>query len=262
MADCTDPMALDDEELLAYIFDEGTLNEGNKQHLEYCPICQQRLSDYRQTHNVLLSELYRAQCPCGMQLALYCANALSIDETFNIDEHLRECLLCSAEVTVLRQEDAHFMPFSEPIGQSLPQVVLQALRRLIAQPVTQPLDMAVREDPSMPEWPWQYQAEGFDISFQLSRTNDNQLKLIGFFASATLGQLRDLEGVVVDLYHAPAATHPVGEAQPTESIEKPLLSTTVDDLGNFAFVPIQPGDYSMIIHLPGIELVVEGLNVK
>lgn len=260
MADCTDPMAIDDEELLAYIFDEGTLNESNKQHLEHCAICQQRLAEYRQTHNVLLSELYRAQCPNGMQLALYCANALSIDETFTVDEHLRECLLCSAEVVDMRQENAHSMPFSEPAAHSVP----QTLRRLIAQPVTQSLGMAVREDPSTPEWPWQYHTEGFDISFQLSRTNDNQLKLIGFFASATLEQLKDLQGVVVDLYHAPSppATHPPAQVQPSEPSEQLLLSTTVDDLGNFAFVPIQPGDYNIIIHVPGIELVVERLNVK
>jgi hypothetical protein len=257
MADCTDPMALDDEELLRYIFDEGTLNEGSKQHLEQCQLCQQRLSDYRQMNAVLLSQLYRAQCPDGMQLALYCANALSVDEIFSIDEHLRECLLCSEEVATIKQENAHFMPFSEPVGQSLPQVALRALRRLIAQPVTRPLDMAVREDPSSSEWPWQYQAEGFDISFQLARTNDNQQKLLGFFANVTLEQLQDLQGVVVDLYHAPAA-----QAEAVAAIEQPIMSTTVDDLGDFAFVPIQPGSYSVIIHLAGNELVIEGLNVK
>lgn len=259
MADCTDPMALNDEELLAYVFDEGTLNEGRRQHLEQCLLCQQRLADYRQTNNVLLSTLYRAQCPTGMQIARYCANALPVDQIFHIDEHLRACPLCRVEVADIKREDANFVP--HPERQSLPQAALQTLRRLIAQPVTQSLGMAVREDPITSSWPWQYQAEGFEISFQLLRTNDNQLKLIGFFSDATLDQLKELQGTIVDLYKAPDAPS-TAEALSTEAIQQPLLSATVDDLGNFDFTPVQLGVYSIIIHLSTVEIVIEGLNVK
>jgi hypothetical protein len=36
----------------------------------------------------------------------------------------------------------------------------------------------------------------------------------------------------------------------------------VDDLGNIVFKPVPAGEYVMIVHLPGRELVVEGLTIE
>jgi len=261
MIHCPDPIAPDDEELLRYIFGEGTLSEDRKRHLEHCSTCQQRLSDYKQTNNMLLSELYRFQCPNATQLTFYCANMLSTDEVFAIDEHVRECLLCIDEVSMLRQEIAHFTPFPEPETRSFQETALRVLKRLVAQLVIQRPEMILRQDPSATAWSRQYQAEDFNLLFQLSRTDNNKMKLIGFFENFTMEQLKALEGMVADLYHT--STLPTNEGEQFDkSTEKPVMSTTVDELGNFAFAPVLPGNYFAIIHLPDIELVVEGLYIE
>ncbi len=260
MTHCPDPIAPDDEELLRYIFGEGTLGENRKRHLEQCSTCQQRLSDYKQINNMLLSELHRIQCPNATQLTLYCADMLSTDEVFTIDEHLRECPLCMDEASMLRPEIAHFTPFPEPETRPFQETALRVLKRLVAQPILQKSEMILRQDPSATAWSRQYQAEDFNLLFQLSRTDNNKMKLIGLFENFTMEQLKALEGVVADLYHTP--TLPSNEREQFDkSTEKPVMFTTVDELGNFAFSPILPGNYIAIIHLPNTELVVEGLYI-
>jgi len=260
MIHCPDPIAPDDEELLRYIFGEGTLSENRKRHLEQCSTCQQRLSDYKQINNMLLSELYRIQCPNATQLTLYCADMLSTDEVFTIDEHLRECPLCMDEVRMLRQEIAHFTPFPEPENRAFQEAALQVLKRFVAQPIIQKSEMILRQDPSATAWSRQYQAEDFNLLFQLSRTDNNNMKLIGLFENFTMEQLKALEGVVADLYHTPTLDGNE-RVQFNKSTEKPVMFTTVEELGNFAFSPILPGNYIAIIHLPNTELVVEGLYI-
>jgi hypothetical protein len=262
MMHCPDPLAPDDEELLRYIFGEGTLGENRKRHLEQCSTCQQRLSDYKQINNMLLPKLYRIQCPNATQLTLYCADMLSTDEVFAIDEHLRECPLCMDEVSMFGQEIAHFTPFPEPENRVFQETALRVLKRLVAQPIIQKSEMILRQDPSATAWSRQYQAEDFNLLFQLSRTDNNKMKLIGFFESfSSIEQFKALEGVVADLYHTSAL--PLNErGQFDKSTEEPVMSTTVDELGNFAFSPILPGNYIAIIHLPDIELVVEGLYIE
>ena len=156
---------------------------------------------------------------------------------------------------------AHFTPFPEPENRVFQETALRVLKRLVAQPIIQKSEMILRQDPSATAWSRQYQAEDFNLLFQLSPTDNNKMKLIGFFESfSSIEQFKALEGVVADLYHTSAL--PLNErGQFDKSTEEPVMSTTVDELGNFAFSPILPGNYIAIIHLPDIELVVEGLYI-
>src|SRR5258708_3399173 len=180
MVNCSNLMAPDDEELLAYVFGEETLNEERKQHLEHCSTCQQRLKDYQQTNEMYLSQLYRAVCPSATQLTLYCANALSSDEKLDIAEHLRECLLCSDEVRDIRHEMALFTPFPEPPMISLQQAA-QEVKRIVVSFI-QPAQPARRELSSLP-WPRYYQPGGINLTLHLSRAADNNIMLLGILIS-------------------------------------------------------------------------------
>ena len=65
------------------------------------------------------------------------------------------------------------------------------------------------------------------------------------------------EGAIAELY--PAAY----TADPQESqTAAPLSSTTVDDLGNMVFSSVPVGEYILIVHLPGQEVIIEGINIE
>jgi hypothetical protein len=275
MKHCLNLMAPDDEELLASIFGEETLDEARKQHIQHCSTCQQRLKDYQQTHATLLSGLYRTFCPSPTLLSLYCENKLPTDQESLITTHLSECLLCSDEIADLRGELHHFNPFPfssrqpapEPGPESFWHLLKEGMKVFVAQFVTPSPGIALdlrklHEDPSAPIWPWRYEVEPYHLAFQPRRIH-NDIQLIGMFENMTPAQLKALEGAAVDLYDA-TPPRAITESEPSDTHKEqhqPVLSTTLDDLGNFSFAAVPPGSYLVIIHLPDTELVVEGLRI-
>src|SRR5260370_2425071 len=103
MMGCLHPIAPDDEELLRFALDGEALPEEVHRHLQECTNCQQRLARYKNVHSLLVSRLYRHQCPDELQLSLYCADLLPADERVRIANHLLDCPLCAAEVADTRQ---------------------------------------------------------------------------------------------------------------------------------------------------------------
>src|SRR5215471_5985752 len=132
MMDCANSLAPDDEELLKYALDEDPPPEEVRGHLAQCQICQQRLASYQQTHSLLLSHLYRRQCPDGTQLSLYCAGLLPMNEQIRIASHLLACPLCTAEAAETRRflAEVPALPAPSPVAYSLP----RAIRRIFATP--------------------------------------------------------------------------------------------------------------------------------
>lgn len=264
MDNCMNPMAPSDEEILGYVLDQDPLTADAKAHLASCSLCQQRLAYYAQFNHTLLTTLYRTQCPTAMQLNFYCAgNILSIDEIFSIAHHLKECPLCFTEVADIRKTLANFNPFLgdefQPIRtmQRLPPL----LRRIVASLVTgQPRLVTRSSQANQNGWPRQYRAESLNISLHLSRASNGDILLLGLFTSDDPDQSVDaFEDVVAELY--PTA---VSEALPAflGMTVQPLLSSTVDDLGNLIFNAVQPGRYTMLVRLPDTEIVIEGLSIS
>jgi hypothetical protein len=215
--------------------------------------------------------LYRASCPSSTLLSLYCENKLPADQVTAISNHLSECLLCSEEVKDLRYEIDHFMPFPvlEPAAQSFWHLLREGKKAFVAQFIPSPPAIALHfrndasaNDPSAAIWPRLYQAGNYQLSFRPLRTRNDTKQLIGCFENLDLTKLEALEGVTAELY---AASPPdINKSEPSGTHEEqpqPVLSTTVDDLGNFSFVAVPPGSYLVIIHLPDTELVVEGLQI-
>lgn len=83
--------------------------------------------------------------------------------------------------------------------------------------------------------------------------------LLGILTSADPSEdVGAFEGIEAELYLAPLNTTGNGHA-PRKT---PFLRTSVDDMGNIVFKPIPAGEYVMIIHLPGREVIIEGLLVE
>jgi hypothetical protein len=83
--------------------------------------------------------------------------------------------------------------------------------------------------------------------------------LLGILTSTNATNSVDaFEGMDAELYAAPGPFAADGDQQ----IAKPLLHIQVDDLGHIIFSDVPEGDYVMILHLPGLDVVIEELSVK
>ncbi len=251
--DCLNPLAPDEEELLRSALDGETLSAEASGHLEQCPTCQQRRASYKHTHTILVSRLYRSQCPDSTTLSLYCADLLPPGERLNIANHLQDCPLCAAEAVDARQ----FM--AEPYDDLLPSSsslkgLHTAVRRIFATPVKQQAQLVVRADPSEAAWPRQYRADSINLSLHLSRASSGKYVLLVIISEPTEA-IETFTGLMAELYPAPGG-------KDTNRAEKPLLSEQVDDLGNIVFRHVPVGDYVMIVHLPERELIIEGVNIQ
>lgn len=254
--DCFIENAPTDEELLAFALDDEVLSQRAMQHLEQCEVCQQKVARYRQTNANLVARLYRTQCPDTTELSFYSVGGvtLSPERRQQIASHVLECPLCMAEV----EETRHFM--AEPIEFPIPAFSPRALvRRIFATPVRRQQVLVVRGDEQKTAWPRWFKAEAVDLSLHLSRTSGGEHMLLGILTSSAPSEDVDaLEGVLAELHKAPSTVGSNG----ANSRTPPLLHTLVDDMGNIVFKPVPAGSYTMIIHLPGREMIIDGLTIE
>src|SRR5258708_38197532 len=103
MTDHLHSLALSNEELLSVAYNEGTLSAKEKEHLEHCPICQQRLAMYTRTNALFRSKLYRSVCPSAVQLNYYCLGPVPEAVRISITSHLLDCPLCADDIAELRR---------------------------------------------------------------------------------------------------------------------------------------------------------------
>ena len=286
--DCLNSIAPTDEELISLALDEEALPEEANNHLQQCETCQQRLARYKQVNTYLLSHLYRSQCPSGQELSLYCADLLPADERMRIANHVKECPLCTTEVTETRKF-LRTLDIELPVSSWSPRALLRPIfaTRVIR---TQP-QFAVRGNSFEAAWPRQYKAESVDLSLHLSLTSKGEHMLLGILTSIDPAESVDaLEGVPAELNIAPWPLHQRpeilsnitgreaasdqqikgGSIFPNTAVTTngdkpgalPLLRTQVDDLGHIVFKPVPAGEYVMVIYLPNRELIIEDLVIE
>lgn len=252
-------LAPTNEELMSLVYNEGTLPPEEKEHLDHCPICQERLATYTRTTELLRTKLYRSLCPSAVDLNYYCLGGLPEKERIGIASHLLECPLCADEVEEIRREQANFDLYPAAAF-SLP----AAVRRIFATLVVHQAQPVLRDDLPGTGWPRQYKAGGVDLSLHVSRTSEGETMLLGILTSANAVETVDaFEGVAVDLYSSPGPLLREGDGEQRDGEDAtPFLSTQVDDIGNIFLEPVPPGDYVMIVHLADQEVVIEDLIIS
>ncbi len=252
--DCLHSMAPDDEELLRFALDGEPLREEAREHLAQCETCQQRLAMFKQVNNALTAQLYRSQCPSPEQLSFYCANLLPADDNMHIAAHILDCPLCSAEVAETRRFMAEVEPL--PVAEFSPRAVVYNIRRIAASLVRQQAQFVLRgaDAPSETGWPRQYRAETIDLSLHLSRTSNGDHLLLGILTSTDNAESVDaFEGAKAELY-------PSNNVTP--ETQTPTRITEVDDLGNIVFNAVPTGQYTLLLHLPEREVVIEDITIE
>lgn len=258
--DCLHPMSPNDEELLNFALDEEALTEAKRAHLEQCEVCQQQLARYKQVNTHLISQVYRRLCPSGTQLSFYCADLLPPEEKTRVAAHILDCPLCAAEVADTRS----FIRDVQIDDLALPDPVFSpagAVRRIFAKLVRQQAQLVTRNGGGhLPAkgWPRQYRADSIDLSLHLSRASSGAYMLLGILTSVDSAESVDaFEGSKAEMYPSPFAGY-IGDGKAAA----PMRQVLVDDLGNIVFSGVPIGEYTLIIHLPGQEVVIEGIDIE
>lgn len=254
--DCLQDVAPSDEQLIGFVLDGEALTEDAQDHLAHCAVCQQRTAHYQKSYTSLVTHLYRSQCPTGMDLSLYAMDLLSQKEHQRIANHVADCPLCRTEI----EETSSFMQSwpskAATHSPSRPPLIHRIFAALVPQPQ---MWLALRNDAQERSWPRHYQAETVDLSLHLSHTSRGDIVLLGILTSADADEsVEALTGVAAELYAAPWP----GETFSGQVECPPLQHSQVDDLGNIVFKSVPVGEYFMVIHLPGREMIVEGLTIE
>jgi anti-sigma factor RsiW len=100
---CIEPGKIADEQLIAYI--DGEADSATREHIRRCPHCAKRVDDYDLDQRALRALLYRADCPDAQVLGEYYLGLLSPADRAVIEEHVRDCSLCLADIAKLE----HFL---------------------------------------------------------------------------------------------------------------------------------------------------------
>lgn len=261
MANCSHTSAPGDEELVRFAVEEDSLPLEKREHLDQCPVCQQRLAEYTRLNDALVERFYRGFCPDGMKLSLYCEDLLSAEERTGIANHVLECQFCAAEVAYTRRfmQDAPEIIEYDFSPQNAFRRVFGVLTRQQAHLVTRRIDEnGVPENaPAEDAWPRQYHADGIDLSLHLSRTTNGERILLGILSSADkLVSIDAFEGTAVELHPGDFLSN-IGQPTFHEFIQQ----MQVDELGHFTFHAVPNGDYILLIHLPDNVVVIEQINI-
>lgn len=247
--DCQDQFAPGAKELVLLVFGEGELAPEVVRHLHACMICQQRLRQFRQLYLYLLAKLYRSQCPDGLHISLYCADLLEKQEKEQIEAHLRECPLCAEEVAISRR----FM--ADPL---LPVAPASPFHDLVPMRGGRQTRLILHHRPRSARWPRLYRSKECELVLSLSYAAPGCCALYGLLSrlGPALNDRLPLEGVQVELL--PLET---GERKRGVASSGLLLTTTVDRDGRLLFPAVSPGRYTLLLHLPVGDLVIEDLQI-
>jgi hypothetical protein len=272
---CSEPGAIRDEELLAYLAGEY-VRPTVVQHLARCQSCTNRLASYRRIEYKLINKLYRWDCPSNQILGEYQLGLLNQEQTKAIKRHLMSCMRCTAEVTMLSEFLANDPMLVERVpalsnnaatqvpsrnhssGRDAKQVLDQlrdqakdGVRRIAATllpPSPRPAYGVRGADSNMSGsiWPRRYTAEDVSVSVQVEHGpgRQNELQLIGLVTRKG-SSLETLQGIPVRLL----------------SSANMVYTQQIDDLGNFVFAPVVPETYTLELQFPEGVVVIDQLPV-
>ncbi|TME00532.1 MAG: hypothetical protein E6I80_25700 [Chloroflexi bacterium] len=83
--------------------------------------------------------------------------------------------------------------------------------------------------------------------------------LLGILTSTNASEsFAVFEGMNADLHTAPGPFARNGDTQ----TEKQFLRTQIDDLGHFVFRDVPEGEYVLVLHLSGREVIIEELAIR
>lgn len=178
--------------------------------------------------------LYRVDCPPPQRLGEWNLQLLDPDAALGVAQHVRDCDLCKQELDLWRAYAR------QPVGN--PNGGLDTVRRLVARlvpPLAAPALGGLRG--STAPTVQVYEVDEVTITLGHGQTSN------------------DIIGLVLATEHAPEDL--VGQPVRLLTRDGPIQVTALDDIGNFNFDGVAPGQAILEIELPTATIVIEELRV-
>lgn len=242
---CLLPPALDNDQLLSYL--AGNAPAEVRQHLEQCPDCHSRLEVLQDWQSWLAKNLYRTPCPSSLELGEYSLGVLSDEQKAKIEQHLAWCSYCKSELQIFDNRDP-FLEAAPPRKApqqivDLAQIIIARLREDLAElqlktPTRALAGMRGQESVKS----LIYDADDIEISLLIKPdvTQPTQRMMLGWMSG-----YENIQPFEVYLW------------QGTQQIGK----TEIDNLGNFAFSTLLPGQYELMLQSDTQEIYINNLDL-
>jgi anti-sigma factor RsiW len=242
MAGCVRPGEISDDDLIAYA--AGDRPARVRAHVRDCPRCAAVAAGYAADEDRLGRLLFRFDCPSALALGEYQLGMLPAATSRRIAAHLTRCPHCAAELATASGflDDAGA---AAPSGQRMGRAARQALERIVAQLIPEPLAPAVGLRGGPRPVTLRYSADDLRLTLhpQPADRPRGQMQLLGF-AERQGAELAGLTGVKARLLDRDGRT---------------AATAAVDEIGNFILGPVVPGDYTLELILPNRLVIVPDL---
>ncbi|MFN8490824.1 MAG: zf-HC2 domain-containing protein [Caldilineaceae bacterium] len=235
---CSNPPALTDHELLAYV--DGEAPPALLAHLQRCPACRQRAAQLAAEEAQIVRQLtYQATCPPPTVLEQYYLGELPPLQEDAVAKHLAtDCKTCQKMVAQFMTQLADFAPTPAPSPTPQPGLLdrlKQQIEVVIAELVTpsQPA-FALRGEATPP--PLTYRAEAVEVRLDIQPDIGSDHKVV-------IGQVKaeplESNAFQAELYQG----------------DQLVASTQVaSKRGRFQFPPLAPGVYTLVLRHPQLEV--------
>ena len=239
MNECLNPALIEDGDLMAYV--DGEADPWVGKHIESCPACLRQATELGQATQGLLGLIYRASCPEPERLGQYHLKLLSAGEQLTMAAHLRTCLHCRDELSLLVEPEETEEPDSliMMVWKLFQDAVQVVEGMLMPSPRRRVAGMRARGRKRETQ---NYAADGVNVilDFQPVGRRRREGMLVGTIQSGLI------------------ATG--GQAWLFEEGQKPI-STEVDALGTFIFEQISPGHYDLALEVEQKAILLREVNV-
>jgi hypothetical protein len=235
---CISPPELSDRQLLEFL--DGEAEPETTHHLGICQYCRNKVDALAQLQNGLTARLYRITCPSPLELGEYHLRILPSPQMLVIAQHVRECPHCEAEVAQLEN---FLKDLTADVKPGLPAIVRVLVARLVGGSGEGAAPMpALRGEQ---KGPIILEADGVVITLDVEPGSDKQVSILGQVAADEQDQWTN---ALVEL----------------QQIDRPPLTTSLDDLGAFRFEAVRPGatqimissTEGVVIQSPNIDIAV------
>lgn len=245
MSDAQGTPHITDAELLAYL--DGDAEEEVVEEIEGSTLYRERLDRLKEQEKRLRALLFRGTCPEAHELGQFEMNMLDAERAALVAQHVETCPRCAMELEELRG-------FLKDVAPDLEYSFLERVRLLIARLAPDLGDLGGGRQPApllagvrgVDNGPLIYEADGVQVSLEV------QDDAGGAGRKSVLGLVMGAEatGWQATLWQEEG---PLAELVQTQEI---------DDLGNFMFESLLPGNYSLTLRSEDVEVVIQELAVK
>jgi hypothetical protein len=242
MIHCVAPEEIGEGDLLA--FAEGEASPAARAHMARCPFCTQEAAALQQVDSLFAASFHRAECPESELLLRYQVELLSSTEKRRVEQHIKSCRDCQADLTAIAGEPppSPLSRLASTLSQSLKEAGKQVIEAILLPDQPRPV-LALRGESRQQAI---YQAGSYRLVLAKSPpiAGEKLWQLEGQLAAADGFPITRLTGQVFLLRE-----------------DQAIASDVIDEFGYFALSDIRPGVYDLSIELNTSVLLIPAITV-